>query len=511
MVLFSGQTAQPDRCAAHSFGGDLTHPMKRLSITGSLLRWAAIPIALSFLVAFTTPAKAQTADTLSQVKKIYLDTTSAKPDPAEMRKHLVDRLRNDHSIEIVTDPSSADAILKASSEIWIKAYASVNPRAPGNKYPIYGGFLSAELLGNNGTPLWSYLVTPSKYASSGIHQDLVDQLTKKLLAALHDGTPAPGRPAPNILTLKAAGATFPAPLYQAWVQSFREQHPDIQITYTAIDSEAGIQQLHDNKIAFAASDVPLSDTYMSQMPVKLLQFATVIGAVVPIYHLPQTGPDLRFTSDILAGIYLGKIRKWNDPAIRAINRSVTLPDADIVVVHRADGSGSTFVWTEFLSKTNSAWKSTAGNGTTVNWPVGRGAQGSDGIASLVEQTPNSIGYVELSFAIQRHLSYGTVRNAAGTFTQANLLTLAAAAANPSNDILAPITNAPGKDAYPIASFTWLLVPQSFPDPATKAAVADFLNWILTAGQRDCSALGYNPLPKEVVARELETLAAFKAK
>jgi phosphate transport system substrate-binding protein len=485
--------------------------MKRLSITGALFRWAAIPIALSLLVGFTIPAEAQTADTLSQVKKIYLDTTGAKPDPAEMRKHLVDRLRNDHSVEIVADPSGADAILKASSEIWVKAYASVNPRAPGNKYPIYSGFLSAELLGKDGTPLWSYLVTPSKYTSSGIHQDLTDQLIKKLLAALHDATPAARPPAQNIIVLKAAGATFPAPLYQAWIESFREHHPGIQVTYSGIGSEAGIQQLHDNKITFAASDVPLSDPYMSQMPVKLLQFATVIRAVVPIYHLPQAGQDIRFTSDILAGIYLGKIRKWNDPAIRAVNRSVTLPNADIVVVHRADGSGTTFAFTDFLSKTNPEWKAVVGAGTTVDWPSGRGVQGNDGIASLVEQTPNSIGYVELSFAIQRRLSYGTVRNAAGNFTQANLLTLAASAADASTNILTPITNTPGKDAYPIASFTWLLVPQSFPDPATKAAVADFLFWILTAGQRDCSALGYNPLPKEVVTRELEALAAFKAK
>jgi phosphate ABC transporter phosphate-binding protein len=485
--------------------------MKRLSSTGLRLRCAAISITLSLLVAFTIPANGQTANTLSQIKKLYLDTTGARPDPAEMRKHLIDSLRNDHSLQVVTDPTRADAILKISSEIWVRGYLSASPRSPGNKYPVYNGFLSAQLVGKDDTTLWSYLVTPSKYASSGIHQDLTDQLVKKLLTALHDATPAASRPAQNIRILKAAGATFPAPLYQAWIQSFRAHHPDIQITYNGIGSEAGIQQLRDDKITFAASDVPLSDPYMSQVPVKVLQFATVIGAVVPIYHLPQAGQDLRFTSDVLAGIYLGKIRKWNDPAIRAINRSVTLPNADIVVLHRSDGSGTTFAFTEFLSQTSPAWKSAAGTGTTVNWPVGRAAQGNDGVASLVEQTPNSIGYVELSFAIQRRLSYGTIRNAAGNFTQANLLTIAAAAANRTNDILTPITNAPGKDAYPIASFTWLLVPQSFPDPATKAAVTDFLLWILTTGQRDCSALGYYPLPKEIVARQLETLAAFKAK
>ncbi|MGD0445703.1 MAG: phosphate ABC transporter substrate-binding protein PstS [Edaphobacter sp.] len=487
--------------------------MKCLSITRPLQLWAAMPILLLLLIAWPTPAQAQAADTLSQVKTIYIDITGARPDAAEMRKHLIESLRKDHSLTVVADQNLSDAILRATSEIWVKAYISVNPRAPGNKYPVYGGFLSAQLIGKNGEVLWSYLVTPSKYASSGIHQDLSDQLIKNLLAALHDAaaSSSANRTAQASIHLKIAGATFPAPLYQAWIQSFRESHPGIQITYSANGSETGIQQLHDDKIAIAASDVPLSDAYMTQMPVKLLQFATVIGAVVPIYHLPQASQDLHFTPEILAGIYLGKIRKWNDPAIREFNHSVTLPNADIVVLHRADGSGTTFAFTDFLSQTSPAWKAAVGSGTTVTWPIGRDAQGNDGIASLVDQTPNSIGYVELSFAIQRRLSYGTVRNAAGNFTQANLITLAAAAANSSSNILTPITNASGKDAYPITSFTWLLVPQSIPDPATKAAVAEFLEWALTSGQKECSALAYNPLPKEVVTRELEMLAAFKSK
>ena len=498
----------------HSLRGDLQHPMKHLSITGSLLPWAATPVFLLLLILCPTPALAQTADTLSQVRNIYIDASDTRPAAVEMRKYLTENLRKDHSVAIVSDLGHADAILKATGEIWVKAYISVNPRSPGSRYPVYGGFLSGQLDGKDGDALWSYLVTPSTYTSSGIRQNLADQFARQLLATLHTATTSSSlanRPAQaTVPLLRIAGATFPAPLYRAWIRSFREHHPDIQITYSGIGSEAGVQQLHDNKITVAASDVPLSDVYMTQMPVKLLQFATVIGAVVPIYHLPQAGQDLRFTAEILAGIYLGKIRKWNDPAIREFNRSVTLPDAEIIVVHRADGSGTTFAFTDFLSKTNPAWKASVGAGTTVNWPTGHGAQGNDGVASLVEQIPNSIGYAELSFAIQRQLSYGTVRNAAGNFTQANLITLAAAA-NSSGNILTPITNAPGKDAYPITSFTWLLVPQSFPDPATKATVADFLNWILTSGQKECSALAYNPLPREVAARELEQLAAFKTK
>jgi phosphate transport system substrate-binding protein len=319
----------------------------------------------------------------------------------------------------------------------------------------------------------------------------------------------------DTLTLNAAGATFPAPLYQSWIASFHEHHPDIHITYSAIGSETGIQQLHDQKITFAASDVPLSDLYMSQMPLKLLQFATAVGAVVPIYHLSQTREDLRFTPEVLAGIYLGKIRKWNDPSIRAINQGVNLPDAEIIVIHRADGSGTTFAWTDLLTKTSAEWKSVVGSGTTVKWPIGQGALGNDGIASMLERTANSIGYVELSFAIQRQLSYGAVRNAAGNFTQANLSTLTAAADNSSasgaGTISSSLINAPGKDSYPITSFTWLLVPESIPDPAVKSAIVAFIDWILTSGQKECSALGYNPLPKEIVSRELEQLSKFKEK
>jgi phosphate ABC transporter phosphate-binding protein len=482
--------------------------MKRLSTTGPLLRWAAIPIVLSLLFAHTLSAPAQTADALSHVRKISIDTTAARPDATEMRKHLIDSLHNDHSLEIVTDQTHADAILKVSSEIWVKAYISVNPRVPGNKYPVYGGFLSAQLIGKGGDALWSYLVTPSRYALTGIHQDLSDQLIKNLLAAVHDASqPSPAN-RPTAL-VKVAGSTFSAPLYQAWIQSFRQHHPEIQITYDAVGSVAGLQQLRDKKIAFAASDIPLSDPAISQMPVKLLQFATVVGAVVPVYHLPQAGQDLRFTPEMLAGIYLGKIRKWNDPAIRDLNHGVSLPDAEIIVIHRDDGSGTTFAFTDFLSKTNPAWKTAVGAGATVKWPIGRATQGNDGVASLVEQTPNSIGYVELSFAIQRQLSYGTVRNAAGNFTQANLFTIETAA--DGNSTLTSLINAPGKDSYPITTFTWLLIPESISDPATKSAIAQFLDWILTSGQKECAALAYNPLPKEIVTRELEQLAAFKAK
>jgi phosphate ABC transporter phosphate-binding protein len=488
--------------------------MKPPLIPRRLLPRVAASILLALLFVSSLPVQAQTAQALNQIKKLFVDTSDGKPDATDLRQRLIDNLRKDHSLEVVADQTQADAILKARSETWVRGYISVNPRAPGSKYPVYSGFLSAQLIGKGSETLWSYLVTPTKSESSGIRQDLADQLVKHLETALHNATPAnPASQSTQGATrvLKAAGASFPAPLYQAWIESFRQRHPDIQITYDSIGSEAGIQLLRDKKITFAASDVPLSDAQMARMPGKILQFATVIGAVVPVYHLSEASRDLRFTPEILAGIYLGKIRKWNDPAIKAANRSVSLPDADIVVIHRADGSGTTFAWTDYLSKTDPTWKATVGSGFTVNWPIGQPAQGNEGVATLVDRTPNSIGYTELSFAIQRQLSYGTIRNSAGNFTQANLITLAAASANSTAATNALLINAPGRDAYPITSLTWLLVPESVPDPATKSALADFLNWILTSGQNECSALAYNPLPKDIVTQQLQLLAAFKAK
>ncbi|RSL15316.1 phosphate ABC transporter phosphate-binding protein [Edaphobacter aggregans] len=485
--------------------------MKRPSILRPLQRWITASILLGFLVALTAaitlPTHAQTTDTLHQVKKIYVDPITGKSDSTAARKLIIDNLQKDHTVQIVDDPTQADAILQVRMETWVRGYVSVNPRSTSG-YPAYGGFLSAQLLGKGGDLLWSNIVTPSRYASSGIRHDLADQIAHKLLVAL-TSSPSKG----PVRILKAAGATFPAPLYLAWIESFRQHRPDIQITYNSIGSEAGLEQLHDSKVTFAASDVALSDAYMRQMPVKLLQFATVLGAIVPVYNLPQIGNNLRFTPEILANIYLGNIRSWDDPAIRAVNHGVPLPSAPIVIIHRNDGSGTTFAFTDFLSKTNPDWKATVGSGTTVKWPVGKGVQGNDGVAASVAETPNSIGYTELTYAIQRQLSYGIVRNAAGNFMQANLATLAAAAIAPhgTSAIASSLTNAPGKYAYPITSFTWLLVPESIPDPVTKSAVADFLEWILTAGQKEVSALAYHPLPKETVTRELQMLAAFKAK
>jgi len=298
-------------------------------------------------------------------------------------------------------------------------------------------------------------------------------------------------------------------VYQKWFEAYEKQNAGVHVTYEAIGSEAGIRLLGEGSLDFAASDMPLSDEKLRQLGRKASHIATVLGGVVPIYNVTGLQKDLNFTPEILAGVYLGKIRKWNDPAIRAVNHGAALPNEEIAVVHRSDGSGTTFVWTDYLSKLSPEWKATVGSGVTVDWLVGMGARGNEGVADSVQKTRNSIGYVELIYAIQHKLSFGTVRNAAGQFVQASLAGVTAAAESLSfegtSDFRISLTNAPGKQAYPIASFTWLLIPRESGDAPKRAALLSILRWVLTSGQKQCSALGYAPLPAAVAESELRTL------
>ncbi len=313
--------------------------------------------------------------------------------------------------------------------------------------------------------------------------------------------------------MKGAGATFPAPLYQIWFQLFQEEHPNLHINYDAVGSEEGIQRLQAHKVDFAASEMPLSDAEMEKTHARFLHVPVVLGAVVVIYNVKGVRRDLNFTPDILSGIFLGKIRKWNDPEIRRLNRGAVLPDADIVVVHRSDGSGTTFVWTDYLSKISPQWKASVGAGTTVPWPAGIGAERNDGVASAVQKTLNSIGYVEFIYALQHELSFGSVRNSAGNFVKASISSVTAAAAtmgdSQGQDFRVSITNPPGGAAYPIATYTWILLPAQSEDKTKKDALTELLRWVLTSGQKKCSALGYSPLPPEVAKRALESFAATK--
>jgi phosphate transport system substrate-binding protein len=313
--------------------------------------------------------------------------------------------------------------------------------------------------------------------------------------------------------INAAGATFPAVIYQKWFDEYHKLHADVQINYQSIGSGGGITQLTSGTVDFGASDMPMTDDQISKMKVKPLHFPSVLGGVVPTYNIPGVTQVLKFTPETLSGIFLGTITKWSDPRLAKDNPGVKFPNEDIVVVHRAEGSGTTFVWTDYLSKISPEWKSKVGAGTSVSWPVGMGGRGNEGVAGYVKQNPNSIGYVELIFAVQQKMGYGDVKNAAGNFVKADLASVTEAAAGVSKsmpaDFRVSITNSPGKTAYPVSSFTWLLIPSQIPDAKKSAAVKAFLKWMLADGQKYAANLSYAPLPKEVVAREDKQIAQIK--
>jgi phosphate transport system substrate-binding protein len=315
------------------------------------------------------------------------------------------------------------------------------------------------------------------------------------------------------VSLTGAGATFPYPLYSKWFDEYRKVDPNAQINYQSIGSGGGIRQITEGTVDFGASDGPMTDEQIKAFKEKrkcgVLHFPATLGADVPTYNLSGVTTVLNFTPEALAGIFLGKITKWNDPEIAKANPDVKLPDANIVVVHRSDGSGTTYVWVDYLAKVSPEWKSKVGVATSVNWPVGLGGKGNEGVTGLVKQTPNSIGYVELVYAVQNKLPAGKVKNSAGKFVAASLESVTAAAAgaatNMPDDFRVSITNAEGADAYPIASFTWLLIPEEIKDQAKLKVIKAMLTWALDKGQEYAPALHYAPLPKEVVAKELKTI------
>jgi len=309
--------------------------------------------------------------------------------------------------------------------------------------------------------------------------------------------------------INGAGATFPYPIYSKWFDEYHKAHPNAEINYQSIGSGGGIRQLTNGTVFFGASDGPMTNEQILAAGFPILHLPTVLGGVVPVYEIPGVSAELRFTGPILADIYLGKITKWNDAAIRLANPGVSLPATEITVVHRSDGSGTTYIWCDYLAKVSLDWKKTVGVATSVNWPVGVGGKGNEGVAGLVKQTPGAIGYVELIYAMQNKIPYGSVQNLAGEFLRASTETVSNAAASASRnmpkDFRVSITNAPGKNVYPISSFTWLLVQVSPKDKVRARMLNDFIHWALTDGQRYCAELGYAPLPKEVVALEMEAL------
>jgi phosphate transport system substrate-binding protein len=317
--------------------------------------------------------------------------------------------------------------------------------------------------------------------------------------------------------INGGGATFPNPIYSKWFDEYHKKFPTVQINYQSQGSSFGIQQATAGTVDFGASDAPMNDAQLEEFKSKrgmgILHFPTVMGGNVPIYNIPGVSQQLNFTPEALAGIFLGKITKWNDPELTKANPGVKLPDKSIVVVHRSDGSGTSYVWTDYLSKVSKEWESTVGRGNAVKWPVGLGGKGSEGVTGQVKQQPESIGYVEVIYALQNKLTYGKVKNQAGNFVDGNLQGVTAAAAGAitemPDDFRVSITNARGKDSYPISTFTWLLIPEKIADPAKKKAIKDFITWALKDGQNLCEPLSFARLPKAVIDKETKAIAKIQ--
>ena len=312
--------------------------------------------------------------------------------------------------------------------------------------------------------------------------------------------------------LNGAGATFPNPIYSKWFSEYSAQHPGVEINYQPIGSGGGIRQVTAGTVDFGATDGPMTDAQLKDSKVKVQHIPTVLGAVVPIYNIPGVSGELKFAPDVLADIYLGKIANWSDPRIAKDNPGAKLPNTEIIVVHRSDGSGTSFIFTDFLSKVSPDWKNSVGAGTAVSWPKGLGGKGNEAIAGLVRQMPGSIGYVELIYALQNKIAYGSVRNASGQFVKASIEGVAASAAAVKTmpaDYRVSITNEPGTNVYPISSFTWLLIPTQGQDPTKAKVLKDFLGWMLDHGEGEAASLYYAPLPAPVIAKVRATVAQMK--
>jgi phosphate transport system substrate-binding protein len=472
------------------------------------------PLACSFLAGSALAWQASH----SGITRLYVEAFATRTGTKELREQVIAELRKGNAVSLVGAESDADLILGGGGEIWVKGYRSFSPRSPmklpANGTPIYGGYLSVELKDKRGITVWSYLVTP-RTSSGNASKELSRQIARRLAEALSQGETLAADsvdPQPAI-ALRGAGATFPYPVYKKWFTNFRSETAGARITYDPIGSEAGVRRLLAGGADFGASDSP--EVIRALAPSEesnYLLLPSVVGAVVPIINVPGVPDNITFTPEALAGIFLGKITKWDDPILRRANRGLHLPDLDIVVVHRADGSGTSYAWTDYLSKTSAEWRTAVGCSLAPKWPTGRAAAGNERVAALVKELGGSIGYVEFIYALENHLSYGRVRNQNGESVEASLESIQAAVSHsPSirDDFKASLVDAPGAGAYPIASFTWMVVPTRVANNEKRTALTAFLRWMLGPGQLQAAALGYLALPKDIVTRELYAIAHLR--
>jgi phosphate ABC transporter phosphate-binding protein len=456
-------------------------------------------------------ADAGAAPGLRSVARVYVEPLPPKPGSEQLEKALIAQLRHVHDITVVPAVVAADAILHAEGEVWIKVYRSLNPRSGpslSNGRPVYGGFLSVELRRvRGGETLWSDL------ASANATEDVYDALVKPIVKHLAEARQSPDDPAivtdrtaPPVI-MKGAGATFPAPIYRKWFAAYAHDNPGVTIAYEAVGSEEGMRRVVAGGVDFGACDHPaIFRGLAADRAGDYLLVPSVIGAVVPIVNLPGLAGEIALTPEALAGIYLGTITRWNDPQLRDANRGLPLPNLAITVIHRADGSGTSYRWTEYLAKASPAWQTSVGVSASPTWPTGQAATGNDGIATLVAQVPGAIGYVEFIDALHAHLGHARVRNHAGAFVSASLESLAAAVgpALASDDVTRALSDAisdpTSPTAYPMTSLTWLVIPTHVDDANKRAALTGFLHWMLTTGQRQAAALGYLALPRPLASK-----------